>query len=89
MLDREIAGITCLTVLAGLESYLAGELDDTDRARIETHLGACDRCARFGGVYAGTCRDLHELLGQPETVPDSIRDRLRRRLDADLSNSAD
>ena len=85
MLDRQIAGITCLTVLGGLETYLAGELDATDTLRVEAHLAECDRCTRFGGVYAEVCKDLRGLLGEPEPVASPILNRLRERLEDDLS----
>ncbi|HEB91379.1 MAG TPA: anti-sigma factor [Deltaproteobacteria bacterium] len=79
MLDREIAGIRCREVLDALESYLAGELDRTLRERIEAHLVECDRCARFGGIYAETCRDLRTLLAKPEPAPHALLERLKRR----------
>ena len=86
MLDREIAGITCRSVLAGLEDYLSGDLETATVGRIEAHLAECDRCAQFGGAYAGVCRDLHTLLGKPEPVSPLVRDRLKRRLEEVLDS---
>jgi anti-sigma factor RsiW len=88
MLNREIAGIRCKNVLDELEAYLSGDLDPAMTGRLEAHLAECDRCAQFGGAYAGVCRDLNQLLGEPEPLDPQVRARLARRLDAELTSAS-
>lgn len=79
--EREAGGIRCGEVLASLSEYLDGSLDAERMARIEAHLRECDLCERFGGTFARTIQGIREILAQPEALDDTVRARLRERLD--------
>ena len=81
--EKVIAGLSCGDVLARLSEYLDGELSQTDRARLETHLRGCDGCARFGGELRATVHALRERLARPATLPREVTDRLSEALDED------
>lgn len=58
-LDREVGGLRCRDVLAGLSDYLDGDLPNDVRARVDEHLAGCSNCERFGGrvgAIVGTLR---------------------------------
>lgn len=78
--DREVAGIRCTEVLAGLAGYVDGELPPEQVARVEAHLRGCDWCERFGGEYAASVAALRRHLGAPAPVDAPLRRRLRERL---------
>jgi anti-sigma factor (TIGR02949 family) len=81
--EQVIAGLSCSDVLARLSDYVDGELAAGDRARVEVHLAGCDGCARFGGEFAATVGALHAHFAGVARVPEHLRERLRRALDAD------
>jgi anti-sigma factor RsiW len=76
MLEREVAGIRCVEVLAALSDHLDDELSASARARIEGHVRACAECLRFGGVFATMIAALRE----PTPMPDDVAARLAARL---------
>jgi len=78
--DREVAGIRCTDVLAGLSEYLDGELPADQVSRVEAHLARCDWCERFGGQMAGVVRALREQLVRAPEVPGDVERRLLERL---------
>lgn len=81
MEEREVAGLRCGEVLAGLEDYLDGALAADVRARVEAHLRGCDVCVRFGGRYAGVVRGLRASLGAPAPLDPAWAERLAGLLD--------
>lgn len=80
--EKVIAGLSCSDVLARLSDYVDGDLDAADRARVEAHLAGCDGCARFGGEFSATIGALHAHVAGATRVPEHLRERLRRALDA-------
>jgi anti-sigma factor (TIGR02949 family) len=81
--EKVIAGLSCSEVLARLSDYVDDELAAAERARVEAHLAECDGCARFGGEFAATVGALHAHFAGAARVPEHLRERLRRALDAD------
>ena len=79
--EREVAGLRCGAVLAGLEDYLDGALTADVRAPIEAHLRGCDVCDRFGGRYADVVRGLRATLGAPPPLDPAWGERLAELLD--------
>jgi anti-sigma factor RsiW len=79
-LDRDVGGIRCREVLTGLSAYLDGELPAADRARVDAHLRACDRCERFGGAFGAVVGALRRELADPPPLEDGVARRLRTRL---------
>lgn len=76
--EREVAGLRCSEVLAGLSDYLDGDLEPAARAQVEEHLAGCDMCERFGGEMASTVAAVRKKLATP--APPAVLDRLHERL---------
>jgi mycothiol system anti-sigma-R factor len=76
--EREVGGLRCSEVLAGLSDYLDGELSPDTLARVELHLAGCDNCARFGGEMGAMVAAVRAQL--QDAAPSEVRDRLRERL---------
>jgi anti-sigma factor RsiW len=76
--DREVAGLWCHEVLAGLSEYLDGELPDDSRGQVESHLSQCDTCANFGGQVSMVVSALKDKLANPAPLPNPLRDTLVR-----------
>lgn len=75
--EREVAGLRCSQVLAGLTEYLEGGLDPALRRRVEAHVGGCDLCERFGGAFGGVVKAIRSSASEP---PREVLDRLEARL---------
>ena len=50
--ERNIGGLWCHEVLAGLTLFMDGDLVGDDLAAVKAHVSGCDTCARFGGAFA-------------------------------------
>lgn len=68
--EREVAGLRCGQVLAGLTEYLAGGLDAAMRERVEAHVRGCAHCERFGGELAAAIRAIR--ASAPEPPPEAL-----------------
>jgi anti-sigma factor RsiW len=68
--------MTCEEVLAVLSDYLDGELAPEALATVETHLHACQDCARFSGRFRATLGALREHLAATPALPEGLRERL-------------
>lgn len=80
--ERDVGGVTCSQVLAGLSDYLDDELEPAARARVELHLRGCERCLRFGGAIGSMVRALRaEHL--PDEAPALTAAELAARLTGD------
>lgn len=79
--EREVAGIRCGQVLELLPDYVEGRGAPVRREQVEAHLRGCDRCARFGGAYAGVAAALRRALLTVDSLPEGVELRLRARLD--------
>ena len=76
-------GDDCDDALAELYLFLDGELDDSARVRIESHLRQCSPCleafdfeAELRRIVADRCRD---------RVPDELRARIQTLLDGEAT----
>lgn len=65
VLDR-LGRPECHRVRQILQSYLDGELDDSDAAMVAAHLEHCDRC----GIEADLYEQVKESLGRLRQPPD-------------------
>ena len=70
--------IDCSKVVAELYTFLDGELTDSLRARITTHLGGCVDCHEVVDFHAELKMTIAERCR--EQVPDGLRDRITRGL---------
>ncbi|MFO0714004.1 MAG: zf-HC2 domain-containing protein [Sandaracinus sp.] len=75
--EREVAGLRCGQVLAGLTEYLAGGLDTATRERVEQHVRGCTHCERFGGEFGHAIR---AIRGSAVAPPIEVLARLEARL---------
>lgn len=77
--EREIAGLACSEVLAKLDGFLDGTIDEPTRDAVVAHVSGCDRCAKFGSAYAAVAKRVRTVTGD-DALDDSVLDRLRARL---------
>ena len=81
----------CLAMLAGVSTYLDGELATAECAAIEAHCAVCPSCASLVERLrqtVGLCRGVAETP-LPQSVRERARARVRRLLDdAARSSSA-
>lgn len=75
--EREVAGLRCGQVLAGLTEYLAGGLDAATRTQVEAHVRGCRLCEEFGGEFGRSVRAIRTTVAEPS--PD-VLSRLEARL---------
>ena len=78
--ERQIAGMTCGEVLAGLSDFLDGELAEARRRQVVAHLRGCDWCEKFGGRFTEVITALRRELREPEALDADVAARLRDRL---------
>lgn len=76
--EREVAGLRCGAVLAGLTEYLEGGLAPEVRQQVEAHVAGCDRCERFGGAFGAAVRAIRASSAEP--APVDVLERLEARL---------
>lgn len=64
----------CRDAVALMTSYLDGELDSRDRARLDAHLAECPHCSE----YLAQLRVTVDALGQvgPDDLPEEALDEL-------------
>lgn len=77
--EREVAGLRCSAVLAGLTEYLEGGLDAETRGRVEAHVKGCDLCERFGGAFGEALAAIRRSAAEDEPAPEVLA-RLEARL---------
>lgn len=77
--EREVAGLRCGQVLAGLTEYLAGGLDRATREKVEAHVQGCSHCERFGGEFGHAVRAIRTSASEPA---EGVLARLEARLAA-------
>lgn len=75
--EREVAGLRCGQVLAGLTEYLAGGLGAETRAQVEAHVRGCSLCEEFGGELGRSIRAIRATAVEP---PHDVLARLEARL---------
>jgi anti-sigma factor RsiW len=69
------AGLTCREVVELVTDYLEGGLAESERARFETHIAACEHCT----AYLEQMRDTIRVMGtiEPGSLdPDTERELL-------------
>lgn len=76
--EREVAGLRCGQVLAGLTEYVAGGLDAETRRKVEAHVHGCSRCERFGGAFGEAVKAIRRTAA--ESPPPDVLSRLEARL---------
>ena len=69
----------CSEVLAGLYSYLDGEIDDDTTGHIRQHLDECGPCLREYGLEEVVKRLVHKSCGHDE-VPGDLRVKVLTRI---------
>ena len=79
----ETADISHDEVREQLSYFLAGELDESQQARLAAHLAECVACAAFRATFRQTVQLLGTLPSRPP--PRGLRDRLRAIADEDSS----
>jgi hypothetical protein len=75
--EREVGGLTCSAVLAGLGDYVDGDTTPSETIHIDAHLRACSVCERFGGRYASIVHRARERLGAAPAVDELQLERIR------------
>lgn len=83
--EREVAGLTCGQVLAGLSDYLDGDLPPARRQGIEAHVAGCRQCERFGAGFAALLAAMRRQLAVPEALDDALVARVRAAIAASAS----
>lgn len=78
--ERLVAGLRCGDVLAQLSALIDGELEPSEKKKIEQHVAGCDLCERFGGEFAAAIAALRTQLAGHEPIDGAVRERLRRGL---------
>ena len=78
--ERNIGGISCFAVLAGLSDYLDGALDAHTVDQVNAHILGCDQCRRFGAAFAAIIARLRDELRIAEPLDPGVRARLLARL---------
>lgn len=68
--------MTCRELADILHDYLAQELADEQRARIQSHLDACPECVHFVQTYQLTIQVSRQL--PPAPLPAEVLQRLQR-----------
>ncbi len=79
MPERFEGGLWCREVLEQLDLYVGGALAPEPLAALQTHVQACENCARFGGAYAAVVTALKTV--DPEPLGEDRMARLRARLE--------
>jgi anti-sigma factor RsiW len=78
--ERLAGGLWCRDVLEVLSEYVDGGLEPAIRARVQSHVAACDQCSRFGEEFASVIRALRERLGPAEEPGAEVEARLASHL---------
>lgn len=76
-------GLSCRDVLAKLDALADGTMEEGTREAVLAHVAGCERCARFGVVYAAVVRRVQEA-GREEELEDGVLMRLKARLAASM-----
>lgn len=81
--EKTVGGLRCGEVLDVLSDYVDGSLDPTVRAKVETHVGGCSHCARFGGSFAVMVEAVRQQLRPAPSDTNAARVMAGLRLDLD------
>lgn len=80
--ERHVGGLWCSEVLALLTRYLDGDLDPTELAAVQAHVGACDTCATFGGAFQKAIAAIRDVdTGPTDGDVSDLSDRVLAALD--------
>ena len=71
---RRRRALVCRDAVALMTSYIDGELDSRDRARLEAHLADCPHCSEYLAQLQITVDALGHV--EPEDLPDETVDEL-------------
>lgn len=85
--ERTVAGLRCSEVLARLSEFRDAELPPELRARIQTHLDACDWCLRFSENFLALLAEFHRQLAMPAPLEPTVHHRLHERLRRSLGHT--
>lgn len=78
--EREVAGLTCGQVMAVLSDVVDGAIAPALGARVEAHVAACGRCARFGQQFVTLIEAMRRQLAPADEVPADVLARVRAAL---------
>ncbi|MEW6153996.1 MAG: zf-HC2 domain-containing protein [Actinomycetota bacterium] len=73
--------ISCSEAVRQLWEFLENELPESDRAKVDEHLGACLRCCGEA-EFAGELREFIAERGKDESLPPEVRTALLSTLDS-------
>ena len=74
---------SCREVLQVLTEYLEGDLPNDDEQEFEHHMVGCRPCDAFFRTYKCSSDMAREAL-RPDDIPDELKERVRRYLEAKL-----
>jgi mycothiol system anti-sigma-R factor len=71
--------VDCVEVIRQVYLYLDGEIDDSARSEVRTHLDECGPCLRQFGIEQEVKALVARCCGS-DPAPDGLKDRLRTKL---------
>ncbi len=72
--------VDCVEVIRQVYLYLDGEIDDSSKAEVRSHLDECGPCLRQFGIEQEVKALVARCCGG-EVAPDGLKERLRIKLD--------
>jgi len=80
--SHDVAGITCVEVMALLSEYAGGDVSRTRATQIEAHVAGCRQCEQFGTGFGQLLQMMRTRLREADPVPDEVAARLRATVQA-------
>ncbi|MCB0355232.1 MAG: zf-HC2 domain-containing protein [Bdellovibrionales bacterium] len=87
LLILEKESVTCADVDALTYEYVEGELSESIRGRLDTHICSCEYCQENLWAYRETISLARELRDELQPVPTRVKQNLRKALNERLGLS--